>query len=45
MNKKMTYLVDQTGEIWAQGEFSPTRIKALIKAYGKLNIQLTERGK
>jgi hypothetical protein len=43
--KTYTELRDARGEVWASGEFTATRIRALIRSYAKLGIELTQGSK
>jgi hypothetical protein len=42
--KTHTYLADQAGKVWAEGQFSEAKIKSLINSYKRAGIFLTAYG-
>jgi len=42
--KTHTYLADQEGKVWAEGQFSEAKVKSLINSYKRAGIFLTAYG-
>jgi hypothetical protein len=42
--KAHTYLADQAGKVWAEGQFTEAKVKSLINSYKRAGIALTAYG-
>jgi hypothetical protein len=42
--KTHTYLADESGKVWAEGQFSEAKVKSLINSYKRAGIFLTAYG-
>jgi hypothetical protein len=42
--KTHTYLADQAGKVWVEGQFTEAKVKSLINSYKRAGITLTAYG-